>query len=65
MKIAEIRNIPVGELQEKLESEVANYEQLKLNHSVAPLANPAQIKDARRTIARIKTVIRENELNNK
>ena len=65
MKIAEIRNIQVGELQEKLESEVANYEQLKLNHSVAPLANPAQIKDARRTIARIKTVIRENELNNK
>lgn len=65
MKITEIRNIPFAELQEKLESEVANYEQMLLNHSVAPLANSAQIKDARRTIARIKTVIRENELNNK
>ena len=34
-----------------------------LNHSVSPLENPAQIKDARRTIAKMKTVLRENELN--
>ena len=64
MKIAEIRNIPVAELQEKLDAEVANYNQLLLNHSVSPLENPNQIKEARRTIARIKTVMREIELNN-
>lgn len=65
MKISEIRNIPVAELQEKLDAEVANYNQMLLNHSVSPLENPNQIKEARRTIARIKTVMREIELNNK
>jgi len=65
MKIAEVRNIPQNELKERLEAEQANYEQLLLNHSVSPLENPAQIKQARRTIARLKTVLNELENNNK
>ena len=65
MKIAEVKNIPANELQERLEAEVAKYNQMVLNHSVSPLENPSQLKEARRTIARIKTVLRENELNNK
>lgn len=63
MKIAEIRQIPANELAERLDTEVAKYNQMLLNHSVSPLENPAQIKDARRTIAKMKTVLRENELN--
>ena len=63
MKIKEIRDIPVDELKERVDAEVARYQQMKLNHSVSPLANSAQIKDVRRTIARMKTVLRENELN--
>lgn len=63
MKISEIRQIPAAELAERLADEVAKYDQLVLNHSISPLENPAQIKDARRTIAKIKTVLRENELN--
>lgn len=63
MKIAEIRQIPANELTERLDAEVAKYNQMLLNHSVSPLENPAQIKDARRTIAKMKTVLRENELN--
>ena len=65
MKIAEIRKIAANELQEHLDAEVEKYNQMLLNHSVSPLENPAQIKEARRTIAKIKTVLRENELNNK
>ena len=65
MKIAEIRKIAANELQECLDAEVEKYNQMLLNHSVSPLENPAQIKEARRTIAKIKTVLRENELNNK
>ena len=64
-KIAEIRKIAANELQERLDAEVEKYNQMLLNHSVSPLENPAQIKEARRTIAKIKTVLRENELNNK
>ena len=63
MKIAEIRQIAANELAERLDAEVAKYNQMLLNHSVSPLENPAQIKDARRTIAKMKTVLRENELN--
>ena len=57
--------IAANELQERLDAEVEKYNQMLLNHSVSPLENPAQIKEARRTIAKIKTVLRENELNNK
>jgi large subunit ribosomal protein L29 len=52
MKIAEIR-------------EVANYNQVVLNHSISPLDNPAQIKQLRRMIARMKSELRQRELNNK
>ncbi len=63
MKIAEIRQIPANELAERIEAEVANYNQMLLNHSVSPLENTAQIKATRRTIAKMKTVLREYELN--
>ncbi|MDO4929513.1 MAG: 50S ribosomal protein L29 [Bacteroidales bacterium] len=63
MKIAEIRQIPANELAERLDAEVAKYNQMLLNHSVSPLENPSQIKATRRTIARMKTVLREIELN--
>lgn len=63
MKIAEIRQIPVNELAERISAEEAKYNQMLLNHSISPLENPAQIKGQRRTIAKMKTVLRENELN--
>ena len=65
MKIAEIREIATNELAERIEAEVANYNQMVLNHSISPLDNPAQIKKLRRTIARMKTELRQRELNNK
>ena len=65
MKISDIRQIPAAELSQRVADEVAKYNQLVLNHSISPLENPSQIKAARRTIAKMKTVLRENELNNK
>lgn len=61
MKIAEIKKLSVAELQERIASEVVGYDQMVLNHSIAPLENPAQIKATRRTIARMKTVLREKK----
>ena len=63
MKISEIRQIPAEELSQRIAEEVAKYNQLVLNHSISPLENPSQIKAARRTIAQMKTVLREIELN--
>lgn len=63
MKTAEIRELSTSELVERIQTEEANYNQMLLNHSVSPLENPASIKAARRNIARLKTVLRERELN--
>ena len=62
MKTAEMREIPANELAERIDAEVAKYQQMMLNHSVSPMENTAQIKEQRRTIARMKTVQRELEL---
>ena len=50
MKMKELKELDVKALAEKLESEKAQLNQLKLNHSVAPLENPSQIKAARRSV---------------
>ena len=63
MKIAEIREIATNELAERIQTEVANYNQMVLNHSISPLENPAQINKLRRTIARMKAELRQRELN--
>ena len=63
MKIAEIREIATNELAERIEAEVANYNQMVLNRSISPLDNPAQIKKLRRTIARMKAELHQRELN--
>ena len=63
MKMTEIKSLETKELAEKLETEVSNYNQMKLNHAVTPMENPSQIKAARRDIARMKTELRQRELN--
>ena len=63
MKMTEIKALETKELAEKLETEVGNYNQMKLNHAITPRENPSQIKAARRDIARMKTELRQRELN--
>lgn len=65
MKNAEIREMATNDLVERVETEKANYNQMLINHSISPLENPAQIKLLRRTIARMKTELRQRELNQK
>ena len=63
MKTNEIKELETKELAERIEAEVAKYEQMKFNHTVSPLENPSLIKAARRDIARMKTELRQRELN--
>ena len=65
MKIAEIRELSTPELIERIDAEVAAYDQMLINHSISPMDKPSQIKQNRRMIARMKTVLRQRELNNK
>lgn len=63
MKIKEVRELETNDLVEKIQSEAERLHQMKLNHAVTPLENPSEIKIVRRSIARMKTVLRERELN--
>ena len=63
MKIKEVRELETKDLEERLQTEIAKYNQLKFNHSISPLENPSEIRATRRRIARMKTVLRERELN--
>ncbi len=61
MKTTEIRALSIEELQEKIETARAQYDQMLLNHAVAPLENPSLIKKARRDIARMLTILTEKK----
>ncbi|MBD8348655.1 MULTISPECIES: 50S ribosomal protein L29 [unclassified Dysgonomonas] len=65
MKIAEVKDLSEKDLAERLDVERLALDQLVLNHSVTPLDNPAKIKEKRRDIARILTVLRQREINKK
>jgi len=63
MKAVEIRELTTKELEEKLQTEVADIQTMILNHAISPLENPNKLKESRRSIARIKTILNEREEN--
>ncbi len=63
MKIKEIKDLNNKDIQDKIDAEIAQLDNLKLNHSISPLDNPGVIKEARKTVARLKTELRQRELN--
>ncbi len=65
MKKEEIKELSTQELRERLEQMQKEYLQQRINHAVTPLDNPAKITADRKMIARVKTELRQRELNNK
>jgi large subunit ribosomal protein L29 len=63
MKTAEIRELSLKELQERIENEEAQLLKLKLNHSISPLDNPMKITETRKNITRMKTILTERNRN--
>ena len=59
MKSAEIKDISVMDLQERIQTEKVNLSKLKIQHAVSPLENPSIIKKSRREIARMLTILRQ------
>ena len=57
MKSAEIKELTVQELTERIESEKANLAQMKVQHAVSPVENSSLIKKSRRDIARRLTIL--------
>ena len=59
MKSAEIKDMSVQDLQERIDAEKAKLSQLKVQHAVSPVENPSIIKKSRRDIARMLTILRQ------
>lgn len=62
MKNEEIKQLPLAELKIKLEDTEEELGNLRFQLALRQLDNPLKVRLLRRDIARLKTVIRENEL---
>jgi len=61
MKSAEIKELSVADLKEKIEDMQEQQAKLKLAHSVTQLENPIQLRVNRKVIARLKTELKSRE----
>ena len=62
MKASELRDLTDGELQAKLDEAYEELMNLRFNLSIGQQKNTNRIKDVKRDIARIKTILRERQL---
>ncbi|HCR43612.1 MAG TPA: 50S ribosomal protein L29 [Ruminococcaceae bacterium] len=62
MKASEVRDLSAEELESKLKDLKAELFNLRFQLTINQLDNPMRIKAVKKDIARVKTIIRENEL---
>ena len=62
MKVNEIRDFTDMELNQKLEELKAELFNLRFQNATNQIDNPQRIVEVKRTIARVKTILREREL---
>jgi len=63
MKASEIRNLGMEEMLRKLDDLKQELFNLRFQHETGQLENPQKMKQAKRDIARMKTLIKQSELN--
>lgn len=61
MKTSEIRELSVKEIEERIEVEKNLYFKQKMNHAISPLDNPMKIRETRKNIARLETILRQKQ----
>ncbi len=61
MKNSELNTLTVEELNQRLLSEREILQKQKFAHAISPIENPMKIKETRRTIARILTLLNTKE----
>ena len=61
MKIAEVREMSVADLRDRIAVEKANLDTMKINHAISPLEDTSKFKKSRKDIARMLTVLTEKE----
>ncbi len=59
MKAADYRNMTEADLREQIREQQAALNKMKFGHTIAGTENPMQIRERRREIARMMTVLNE------
>ena len=62
MKIGELRDLSVDELHARERDLSDEIFHLRLRRATAQLTNPSKLRESRRTLARVKTLLRQHEL---
>jgi large subunit ribosomal protein L29 len=62
MKTTELKDLTVGELQEKIAEMTQSYARMVFNNTVSSLESPISIRHSRRDIARLKTELRKRQI---
>ena len=62
MKKEEIKELSLKDLRDQIEVAEKAYRELKVAHAISPIDNPAKITRDRREIARMKTILRQKEM---
>ena len=62
---SEIRDMNIDEMEQKLSDLKEELFNLSFQHEIGQLENPQRMKETKRDIARIKTIIREVEVKNR
>ena len=63
MKVNEIRNLTTEEINAKIKETKEELFNLRFQQATGNLEKPSRIRDLRPLVARLKTVLRERELN--
>ena len=62
-KIEELRKLTTEELNNKIKEDKEELFNLRFQQATGNLEKPGRLKDLRKEVARMKTIIRERELN--
>ena len=61
MKTSEIRELSIKEIEERIENEKNFIFRQNLNHAISPLDNPMKLRESRRNIARLNTLLNQKK----
>ena len=64
MKASEIKDLSMEEMLRKLDDLKEGLFNLRFQHEVGQLENPQKVKQVKRDVARVQTIIREDAIHN-
>ena len=62
MKASELRELSLEELEHKLEDLTQELFNLRFQHATDQLENPMRLKQTKKDVARVRTVLRERQI---